>query len=235
MQKLLVYLRSSRFALLVAIVSMLVQTPHSFTAFYNTSAIRDSWGIAQALTFAIVIDLAIIFYTLRKRTDIAVGAALVMFIINAYYYWSAWGISWSFGFGCFLAGIIPISVYFYSEEIEEEGAPDERDEQLRVLWRDQNDLIGRKTDLELTNAKFLARIQDLEGDNRVKGEQINKLNGVIALLTKDSVEPVDEKTRARVRVSDLPADNHVQDASKVLTFPPTRTGGTSVEETDPDR
>jgi hypothetical protein len=121
MKNLLTYLRSNSFALLVAILSVAVQSFHSFTAFYNTSSLRGSaWGIAQAVLFAVIIDLAILFYTLRKREDIAKLAALVMVVINAYYYYQAWGLSWTFAFGCFLSLIIPVSVYYYSEEIDDQ-------------------------------------------------------------------------------------------------------------------
>jgi hypothetical protein len=234
MSKLLLYLRSAPFALIVAIISMLVQTPHSFTAFYNTSAIRGSWGIAQALTFAIVIDLAILFYTLRRRQDIAVLAAVVMFVINAYYYYSAWGISWSFAFGCFLAAIIPVSVYYYSEEIDEEKVDDQAD-RYRAQIENLEDIIRRG---KAENKKFLetihevedkhrgalVRVRDLEGDNRVKGEQIDKLNRALH----------DEREqRKRIQIAPLPAGepvlNHEQ-TRKIIS-----TGGTSSEEIDPDK
>jgi acyl-CoA synthetase (AMP-forming)/AMP-acid ligase II len=120
------YLRSSKFAVLIAILSVLVQSFHSFKAFYDTSSLRDSlWGISQAVLFAIVVDMAILFYTLRKRTDIARYAAVAMVMINCYYYYVTWGFTLEFWFGCFLSLIIPVSVYFYSEELPLEETSEE--------------------------------------------------------------------------------------------------------------
>jgi hypothetical protein len=117
--KVVTYMRSVSFALIIAIISMLVQSPHSYTAFHDLSSLRNTgWGIAQAVVFALVIDLAVLFYTLRKRTDIAIGAAVAMGLINIYYYWVEWQLSLNFAFGCFLSLLVPVSVYFYSEEIE---------------------------------------------------------------------------------------------------------------------
>lgn len=115
--RLITFLKSSDFAIWVAILSMIVQSFHSYTAFYNTSSIQNYWGIAQAVLFAIIIDSAILFYTVRGRRDIALGAAFVMVVLNAYYYWQFHGLNFNFAFGIFLSLIIPASVYFYSEEV----------------------------------------------------------------------------------------------------------------------
>lgn len=130
-------IKSSTFALCVAILSVLLQSFHSYTAFYNMSSLKGSiWGISQAILFAIVIDLAILFYTVRNKTTIALWAAVMMFIINAYYYFQYWGFAPQLYFGCFLAAIIPASVYFYSEEIKEEITPTQMDEIRRIAKSD---------------------------------------------------------------------------------------------------
>lgn len=114
-------IKSNQFALYVAILSVIVQSFHSYTAFYNTSSLQGTiWGILQAIGFAAVVDLAILFYTVRGRRDIALLAAFAMVVINAYYYYQHWHFAFEFWFGLFLALIIPASVYFYSEEIDDD-------------------------------------------------------------------------------------------------------------------
>jgi len=143
--KLIKFLRSNMFAVIIAILSVIVQSFHSFTAFYNTSALQNAWGIAQAVTFAVVMDLAILFYTVRRRTDIALYAAAAMVTINAYYYYTHWGLTFTFIFGCFLSLIIPVSVYFYSEEIKDETGPDALDAlkaQVKVM-AERNVLLAK--------------------------------------------------------------------------------------------
>lgn len=138
-------LRSNEFAIWVAILSVIVQSFHSFTAFYNTSSLQNGWGIAQAVLFSIVIDLAILFYTVRNRKDIALYAAVVMVVINAYYYYQHLDLSFAFIFGCFLSLIIPVSVYFYSEEIREE---ENKGTQALDNLINLNDQLSEERDIE---------------------------------------------------------------------------------------
>lgn len=133
--KLLKTLRSNEFAIVVAILSMILQSFHTFTAFRNTSNVPGIAGILEAVLAAIVVDLAILFYTVRARKDVATGAAIVMVIINVYFYYVQWGISFTFAFGCFLALVIPISVYFYSEEI--------KDDDIQPEFENMKDQEGR--------------------------------------------------------------------------------------------
>lgn len=127
-------IKSNTFALWVAILSVVVQSFHSYTAFYNTSSLKGTgWGVAQAILFAVVIDLAILFYTVRNKTKVALGAAFVMVIINSYYYYQHLGLSFQFIFGVFLALTIPCSVYFYSEEIKDEESETNQYHYARII------------------------------------------------------------------------------------------------------
>src|SRR6478609_3057975 len=81
-------LKSNEFALTVAILSVIVQSFHSYTAFYNISSLKGTgWGICQAVLFAAVFDFAILFYTVRNKKDVVLGASIFMVIINIYYYY----------------------------------------------------------------------------------------------------------------------------------------------------
>ena len=131
-------LRSNEFAVVVAILSVLVQSFHSYYAFYNVSTLRGTgWGVAQAVLFAIVFDLAILFYTVRNKRDVVLGAAFFLVMINVYYYYQHLGFTFEFIFGCFLSVIIPVTQYYYSEEIREEG------DDVEGLARHNLELMGQ--------------------------------------------------------------------------------------------
>lgn len=198
--RLLTYLKSNNFALLIAILSVAVQSFHSFTAFYNTSGLKGTaWGIAQAALFALIVDMAILFYTLRRRSDIARIAALAMVIINAYYYFQHLGLTLEFIFGVFLSLIIPVSVYFYSEEIGKEDI-DETTES-RTYWRDafvkaqkQNvdTLAARCTDAENLGTLYAGKIDQLKSKN----EELAMLNKYQAERLQDQDLSLGEQERA---------------------------------------
>jgi hypothetical protein len=175
-------LRSNQFALFIAILSVIVQSFHSFTAFYATSSLQNGWGIAQAVLFALVIDLAILFYTVRGRRDIAMYAAVAMVMINGYYYYQHLGITFQFAFGCFLSLIIPISVYFYSEEIKD----DDGENSLRHYRIMCNDLAAANQDLKKERDEIAKRLdevtdhsqenQKLLSDVKAYQSEINRLS-----------------------------------------------------------
>ena len=113
-------MRSNNFATWIAIVSMIAQSKHTFEAFLSAESTDPGFvDIGFAVLAAVVIDLAILFYTLRNRKDIAIGAMFAMIAINAYAYWIVHNdFNINFYAGCFFSLIIPISVLFYSDEIK---------------------------------------------------------------------------------------------------------------------
>ena len=120
MKKLPSFIRSNEFAVIVAIASVMVQSGHTFKAFLSSESLDPNWiDVSFSVLAAIVLDLAILFYTLRNRRDIAIGAMVAMIIINLYSYWLVHRqLNVSFYAGVLFSMIIPVSVYFYSEEIK---------------------------------------------------------------------------------------------------------------------
>jgi hypothetical protein len=185
---LLKVIKSNQFALWVAVLSVIVQSFHSYTAFYNTSSLAGTgWGIAQAVLFAIVIDMAILFYTVRQRKDIAMYAAFVMVVINSYYYYQHLGLSFQFVFGCFLSLIIPTSVYFYSEEIKDDApsiTEEERDRvnKLKVAYdeairlRDLAFQSESNTKIALQNEIKTLRMDNFDLRKRMGGMSVDEIN-----------------------------------------------------------
>src|SRR5882672_3966359 len=120
-QSLIQILRSNTFAIYISIASVVVQSFHTFFAFYKISSLNGTvWGIAQAVLFSIIVDAAILFYTVRKNTKVTWMAAFIMVIINLYVYYTHLGLSFDFVLGVLISFVIPVSNYFYSEEIEDE-------------------------------------------------------------------------------------------------------------------
>lgn len=176
-------LRSTNFALGIAILSVIVQSFHSFTAFYNVSSLRGTaWGVAQAVCFAIIIDLAILFYTVRKNVKVTWMAGFIMVLINCYYYYSHLGISFDLILGGLLSLVIPVSVYFYSEEIEEPitHEVDYESEEMSMLrlerdkWKEASEASERFTRSEQT--KSMKYITELREEIRLRDDQLNELH-----------------------------------------------------------
>ena len=113
-------IKGNDFATYVAILSVILQSGHTFKAYLSTEALNPNWvDYSFAVLAAIVIDLAILFYTLRNRKDIALGAMFVMMAINGYAYWIIHQqLNIAFWAGMFFSAVIPISVFYYSEEIK---------------------------------------------------------------------------------------------------------------------
>lgn len=155
------FLKSTSFAITVAILSVVVQSFHSFTVFYGVSELKgNAWGIAQAVLFAVIVDLAILFYTVRGNLRVTWMFAFVMVLINAYYYYTHLGFSFAFVMGVLLSFVLPVSVYFYSEEIGDEDVSYAGHEELlkveneRDEWHNMaDDLMGKVK--SLTEEKVL--------------------------------------------------------------------------------
>lgn len=171
-------LRSNTFAIYIAIASVIVQSFHSFYAFYKISSLNGTgWGIAQAVLFAIIVDAAVLFYTVRKNTKVTWMAAFIMVLINLYVYWVHLGFTFDFALGALIAFVIPVSNYFYSEEIEVDDDP------------------NKVTGLQLRNM-----VEKLDIENRrIK----NEFSLVTKKLAEIATESAFEKDKANKYITEL--------------------------------
>jgi hypothetical protein len=220
--KLLTYLRSNQFAITIAILSVIVQSFHSFTAFYNTSALKGPWGISQAVLFALVIDLAILFYTVRGRRDIAMYAAVAMVTINGYYYYQHLGLTFEFIFGCFLSLIIPVSVYFYSEEIKEDdgdGMLNAYAGKIEHLKGERQNLIERNVVLADELGLVRKELNDQQDHSRYYLGELNKWE-----RGEHKLEPND-KSLVNVKDEFEPDQIEEEEITTGKTIKISRTGG----------
>lgn len=125
-------------------LSVLVQSFHSFAVFYGVSDLqRSGWGIAQACLFAIIVDLAILFYTVRKNLRVTWMFAAVMVAINAYYYYTHLGLSFAMLMGTLLSFVLPVSVYFYSEEIHDDAHVVDRSAEITSMEQERHRMVDQ--------------------------------------------------------------------------------------------
>jgi hypothetical protein len=198
------FLKSNLFAIIIAILSVIVQSFHSYIAFYNTSSLKGSaWGVAQAVLFSLVIDSAILFYTVRNKKNVALGFSIAMILINTYYYFQHLGISFEFAFGVFLSLIIPISVYFYSEEIHEEPTEKSNDTTRADAMIAELQAVIRSGKKD--NERLSARI-DQEKDGRIAAQdEVLRLKSIIAknAPTLEEIEEILPNDKTLIGVEDV--------------------------------
>ena len=216
-------IKSNTFALIVAILSVVVQSFHSYTAFYNTSSLQGSgWGIAQAALFAVVIDMAILFYTVRGRKDIALYAAGAMVMINSYYYYQHLGISFEFAFGVFLALIIPTSVYFYSEEIKDEDDSQDKiliRQQLETMKAQQEQISKMQTAYDFLQQKHKIATNEMRDEIvRLQDLSVRAAQGPQFVPYVPTVEEVDNVSEVEYE----PGNSH-EDSSLIGVYPDDKT------------
>jgi len=176
-------LRSNSFAIYIAIASVLVQSFHSFYAFYKISSLNGSWwGIAQAVLFALIVDCAVLFYTVRKNTKVTWMFAFVMVLINLYVYYTHLGLTFDFILGILISFVIPVSNYFYSEEIDDtmeiDYEPGQREEILKIE-KERDDWHERFDESEkfLRNEQLKATkyITELREEIKKRDEQLKRM------------------------------------------------------------
>jgi len=176
-------LRSNVFAIYVAIASVIVQSFHSFYAFYKISSLNGTgWGIAQAVLFALIVDCAVLFYTVRKNTKVTWMFAFVMVLINLYVYYTHLHLTFDFILGVLISFVIPVSNYFYSEEIDDtmevDYEPEQREEVLKL--EKENELLTNKladslVELIAEKDKATKYITELREEIKKRDEQMNRM------------------------------------------------------------
>lgn len=113
-------LKTNEFALLVALASVLVQSPNSKAVFLSISTYTGTLAELQAWGFALILDIAILYYTVKNRKDVALFFAVIQVCLNLLYYYQGFELSKPFLTAVVVSICLPVSVYFYSEEIKAE-------------------------------------------------------------------------------------------------------------------
>lgn len=109
------------FGLFAAFIAVAVQTPHTYYLFQSVTHFTGEFAKIHALAVAVVIDLSILYYTIKNKKAVALAFAVFMYVVNLLYVWDYTGEQ--FITGLLFALMIPIAVYFYKGEIIETAEP----------------------------------------------------------------------------------------------------------------
>ena len=133
MKKTLEYIKSIDFAFIICILSMVGQAFHTFYAFYAVSSIEsDIFRIPEAFILVLVFESFTLFYLMRGKPKVAKFYSFCLFVMNIYYYYSSGTEGIKLWLGIFLSVIIPISIYYVSEEVREEFDNSEKNKEDRL-------------------------------------------------------------------------------------------------------
>jgi hypothetical protein len=120
---LLNYLRSTRFILWVAMFTVLFLAPNTYYVFYSFSVFISPYREIASGGVSVIVAASIMIYTLRKNYTVAKYYSLFEISISAYYYIVMIGWHWGLIPALSFTLMLPISVYYYTKELDVEGDP----------------------------------------------------------------------------------------------------------------
>lgn len=104
------------------IAALLTQVSHAAEVFYLLSK-QGTFDKVMSWVFAISLELSIYIFTIFGKKRIAIFFGVISCLINLLVYWFEFGWSQNFIGMLIISPIIPITIYFYSELINEESKP----------------------------------------------------------------------------------------------------------------
>lgn len=104
------------------IAALLTQVSHAAEVFYLLSK-QETFDKVMSWVFAISLELSIYIFTIFGKKKIAIFFGVISCLINLLVYWFEVGFSQQFVGMLIISPIIPITIYFYSELINEENKP----------------------------------------------------------------------------------------------------------------
>ena len=102
--------------------ALLTQVSHASDVFFLLSK-QEFFDKVMSWVFAISLELSIFIFTVFGKKRIAVFFGVVSCLINLLVYWFEAGFTQNFVGMLIISPIIPITIYFYSELIDEENKP----------------------------------------------------------------------------------------------------------------
>lgn len=115
---LLNFLRSNRFILYVAFFTVLFLSPNTYYVFYSFSVFIFPYREIASGGVALIVAASIMIYTLRKNFRVAKYYSIFEISISAYYYITMIGWDWGLIPAMSFTLMLPISVYYYTKEID---------------------------------------------------------------------------------------------------------------------
>jgi hypothetical protein len=131
---LLNFLRSNKFILYVAIFTVIFLAPNTFYVFHKFSAFPSPWREIASAGVALIVAASIMIYTLRKNIKVARYYSIFDVTISAYYYINMLGWSWDLIPAMSFALMLPLSVFYYTKEIDVDLTIDPE----MAIWLEKN-------------------------------------------------------------------------------------------------
>ncbi len=117
--KLYKYLKSNKFILYVAMFTVLSLAPTSYFVLYSFSAFISPYRELSSASGALIIASAIMIFTVRKNVKMAMFFSCFEMIFGYFYYiYMVVGWDWPLIPALAYATVMPLSVYYYTSEIE---------------------------------------------------------------------------------------------------------------------
>jgi uncharacterized membrane protein len=99
---------------------LLTQVSHASEVFYLISK-KSNFDFFISWVFAISLETSIFLFTMYGKRNIAIFFGVISCLINLISYWFELGWTQNFVAMLLISPIIPITIYFYSELIENEN------------------------------------------------------------------------------------------------------------------
>lgn len=108
---------------LTIICALLTQISHAASLFYLIGEEKSDFSFIMSWVFAVSLESSIYLFTMYGRRNTAIFFGLISWSINILYYWYEMGFTQKFVAMNIISPIIPITIYFYSELIQQEKKP----------------------------------------------------------------------------------------------------------------
>jgi hypothetical protein len=103
------------------ICALLTQISHAASLFFLIGGEDTLFAMIMSWIFAISLEFSIYIFTIYGKKNTAIFFGLISWAINILYYWFEVGFTQKFVAMNIISPIIPITIYFYSELIQQEN------------------------------------------------------------------------------------------------------------------
>jgi hypothetical protein len=102
------------------ICALLTQISHAASLFFLIGGEDTTFAIVMSWIFAVSLESSIYIFTMYGKRNTAIFFGLISWAINILYYWFEVGFTQKFVAMNIISPIIPITIYYYSELIQQE-------------------------------------------------------------------------------------------------------------------
>jgi hypothetical protein len=109
---------------IVIILALITQVTHAAWVFGEISQSKTEWyDTILSYVFAISLELSIYIFTIFSKKKVATFFAVISTMLNLLYYWFEVAFSFQFVAMLVISPIIPVTIWYYSELLDEINKP----------------------------------------------------------------------------------------------------------------